>query len=90
MGCVLGFRSLDICLLYAGLFRVEDTSEIVWNDKCFEQLVLPYDYKELSLGFAESHIKKSNVFDDFVHGKGRGMVCEACVYPSSPSLSLTK
>jgi len=47
---------------------------ITWNDS-FSNLVLPHQEKDLLLAFAQSKIKSSEVFfDDFVDGKGRGII----------------
>jgi ATPase family associated with various cellular activities (AAA) len=58
---------------------VESVKDITWND-AFSNLVLPHQEKDLLLAFAESKINASmnestvNVFDDFVDGKGRGVI----------------
>lgn len=59
---------------------------ITWNDS-FSNLVLPHQEKDLLLAFAQSKINASlssnqsssstpniNVFDDFIDGKGRGII----------------
>jgi len=47
---------------------------IIWNDS-FSNLVLPHQEKDLLLAFAQSKIKSSEIFfDDFVDGKGRGII----------------
>jgi hypothetical protein len=54
-----------------------------WNDEPFKNLVLARDQKSLIQSLVEAHISSSNnggkggsggVFDDFVEGKGRGLV----------------
>jgi DNA polymerase III delta prime subunit len=58
---------------------VESVKEISWNDS-FNNLVLPHQEKELLLAFAQSKINcienksTANTFDDFVDGKGRGVI----------------
>jgi ATPase family associated with various cellular activities (AAA) len=58
---------------------VDLIKEITWNDS-FSNLVLPHQEKELLLVFAQSKINTfgdkstANVFDDFVDGKGRGVI----------------
>jgi ATPase family associated with various cellular activities (AAA) len=58
---------------------VDSVKEITWNDS-FSNLVLPHQEKELLLAFAQSKMNTfgnkstANVFDDFVDGKGRGVI----------------
>ena len=53
---------------------VNHVKPIVWNDS-FANLVLPHQEKDLLLAFAQSKIKASEIFfDDFVDGKGRGII----------------
>ena len=58
---------------------VDSVKDITWNDP-FSNLVLPRQDKDLLLAFAQSKIKASenestmNAFDDFVAGKGRGVI----------------
>jgi hypothetical protein len=55
-------------------FFVDSVCEIRWNNNAFESLVLPEDQKELILSFAESQILYKQKFDDFVEGKGKGII----------------
>jgi hypothetical protein len=55
-------------------FFVDTISDIIWNKNAFESLVLPEDQKELILSFAESQILYKQKFDDFVSGKGKGII----------------
>lgn len=55
-------------------FFVDSVTEIQWNNRAFENLVLPEDQKELILSFAESQIMYKAKFDDFVSGKGKGII----------------
>jgi hypothetical protein len=53
---------------------VNHIKPIIWNDS-FSNLVLPHQEKDLLLAFAQSKIKSSDIyFDDFVDGKGRGII----------------
>lgn len=36
--------------------------------------MLPTDYKDLILSFADSHLSQDDEFDDVVQGKGKGIV----------------
>ena len=55
-------------------FCVQEVQEIVWNEEAFESLVLPNDEKDLLLAFAEGQANPNNKFDDFIKGKGKGIV----------------
>ena len=54
--------------------EVNNVHDIEWNEEAFENLVLPGDYKKLLLAFSESQRSSSNIFDDVIKGKGKGMV----------------
>ncbi|KAH9931582.1 uncharacterized protein B0H18DRAFT_1208889 [Fomitopsis serialis] len=54
-------------------FNVEKVRPIVWSDEPFTNLVLPGNRRDLLRSLVEAH--NSNLdFDDFVHGKGQGLV----------------
>lgn len=58
-------------------FELDGLSEIVWDDRAFNSLVLPHaerDMKKLILAFARSQSKRSDSFDDVIQGKGRGVI----------------
>ncbi|OTA94097.1 hypothetical protein M434DRAFT_384647 [Hypoxylon sp. CO27-5] len=74
------------CLIYSPLVKgysltkkkwyklfVSNISDITW-DNSFDRLVLGSDEKELLLGFAETKLHRSTEFDDFVSGKGNGVI----------------
>ncbi|KAL0941515.1 AAA family protein [Colletotrichum truncatum] len=48
--------------------------EITFNEEAFNSLVLPGSYKRLLGAFIESQLQFKNEFDDFVSGKGKGIV----------------
>jgi hypothetical protein len=52
---------------------VDKLSDVVWNEKAFDNLVLPSGEKELAWEFVESKAmsKSKKGFDDFVREKGR-------------------
>jgi hypothetical protein len=43
----------------------------VWNDKAFDNLVLPGGEKELAWEFVESKARAEDAIDDFVPEKGQ-------------------
>ncbi|KAF2224822.1 hypothetical protein BDZ85DRAFT_259139 [Elsinoe ampelina] len=49
-------------------------SEIAFNTRAFDSLVLPEATKELILGFTSSQQSFRNQFDDVIEGKGRGII----------------
>jgi hypothetical protein len=64
------FIYLLICLVE---FNVEKILPIEWNTEAFENLVLPANRKELLRTLVEAHTRDLG-FDDFVQGKGQGLV----------------
>ncbi|KAL9126352.1 MAG: hypothetical protein Q9217_004582 [Psora testacea] len=57
-------------------FAVDDISPIVWNPSSFANLALPPQKKNLVLALAKAHLGETSdrAFDDFVVGKGRGLI----------------
>ncbi len=57
-------------------FAVDDISNIVWNPSCFANLAIPSQKKNLVLALAKAHLGETSnhTFDDFVVGKGRGLI----------------
>lgn len=59
-------------------FYVQGVSPIDWNTRCFEQLVLPDDQKELVQALVSEHTQRTtnpnSGFDDIVKGKGQGLI----------------
>lgn len=55
-------------------FEALNVTEVVWSHRAFDNLVLPYDHKELILAFAQSQLEHKGEFDDIVAGKGQGIV----------------
>ena len=54
-------------------FNVTNVYPIVWNDEAFTNLVLPYGRKDLLQSLVEAHNADLG-FDDFVQGKGQGLI----------------
>jgi hypothetical protein len=54
-------------------FNVEKIQDIEWNTDAFNNLVLPHDHKYLLKSLVEAHHKDIG-FDDFIKGKGHGLV----------------
>lgn len=67
---VFGFSLTDKCWLEFDVDKIED---IDWNDDAFKNLVLPPGRKELLQSLVEAHHQGLD-FDDFVKGKGHGLV----------------
>jgi len=55
-------------------FFIDNIKDIEWNENAFESLVAPQEQKDLILSFAESQVKCHDEFDDFIQGKGRGII----------------
>jgi SpoVK/Ycf46/Vps4 family AAA+-type ATPase len=61
-------------------FFIDNIQDVVWSDDAFEALVTPPEQKELILAFAEAQAKNRTGFDDFIQGKGKGII----MLPSGP------
>ncbi|KFY48964.1 hypothetical protein V495_00869 [Pseudogymnoascus sp. VKM F-4514 (FW-929)] len=70
---VLGFSLNDKLWLE---FAVADISEISWNESLFNQVAIPSSSKKLieALTTFQSGGQAKYTFDDFVEGKGRGLI----------------
>lgn len=56
-------------------FNIDLVEPIVWNESAFANLVLPAEKKMLIQALVEAHQEKDRVgFDDFIVGKGQGLV----------------
>jgi len=55
-------------------FNVVKIQPIAWDDEAFANLVLPDFTKDLVRGLVESQSSERFKFDDFIEGKGRGIV----------------
>ncbi|MCJ1417352.1 hypothetical protein MMC32_003695 [Xylographa parallela] len=55
-------------------FNVDGIEDIPWDDVAFDSLVLPNKEKDLLLAFAEGQANPDSNFDDFIQGKGKGIV----------------
>jgi hypothetical protein len=55
-------------------FLMSSITDITWNDDAFASLVAPQEQKDLILSFAESQVQNRKQFDDFVEGKGQGII----------------
>ncbi|KAG6835827.1 hypothetical protein H0H93_014300 [Arthromyces matolae] len=54
-------------------FDVEKVKPVEWNEDAFTNLVLPLDRKDLLRSLVEAHHRELG-FDDFIKGKGHGLV----------------
>ncbi|KDR70007.1 hypothetical protein GALMADRAFT_145052 [Galerina marginata CBS 339.88] len=54
-------------------FNVEKIEDVDWNTEAFSNLVLPGERKHLLQSLVEAHHKEVG-FDDFIKGKGHGLV----------------
>ena len=62
---------------------ISQISDISFNEKVFDQLVLPQSQKELVRVLVENH-SRGAAFDDFVEGKGKGLISVLHGYLSLP------
>lgn len=56
------------------IFNVNDVKDIQWNLEAFDHLDIAPEKKEVVKTLIESHTQKAAIFDDFVPGKGRGLI----------------
>ncbi|KAI1499720.1 P-loop containing nucleoside triphosphate hydrolase protein [Biscogniauxia marginata] len=72
---VRGFSFADLKFME---FFVDDLSPIVWNEACFDQLVLDPKPKRTVQALVAMHARQGKnapeAFDDIVKGKGKGLV----------------
>ena len=54
-------------------FNVEKIQDVEWSEDAFDNLVLPHGHKHLLRSLVEAHHKEIG-FDDFIKGKGQGLV----------------
>jgi hypothetical protein len=57
-----------------GLTDVDNIENIKWKGDLYDMLQMEPEQKEMVRGIIESHHASSSSFDDFVPGKGRGLV----------------
>ncbi|KAF1843101.1 putative AAA family ATPase [Cucurbitaria berberidis CBS 394.84] len=55
-------------------FYIDNVQDIKWQDDAFDSLVAPQEQKDLILAFSESQAKNRTSFDDFIQGKGKGII----------------
>ena len=55
-------------------FHVFNISNVIWNTEAWPNLVLASDYKSLIHAFAKAQLESNQEFDDFIRGKGQGMI----------------
>ena len=60
-------------LFFSVVFSVDKIQDIEWNEDAFNNLVLPHDHKYLLQSLVQAHNNEIG-FDDFIKGKGHGLV----------------
>ena len=53
---------------------IDKVNDFEWNEEAFANLVLPPEKKMLIQALVEAHSQKRIKFDDFISGKGQGLV----------------
>jgi len=53
---------------------IDKVNDFEWNEEAFANLVLPPAKKTLIQALVEAHAQKRIKFDDFISGKGQGLV----------------
>ncbi|KAE8445949.1 hypothetical protein EG329_012728 [Mollisiaceae sp. DMI_Dod_QoI] len=54
--------------------NIDNLRPVQWTEDLFSNLVLPTEEKDLLLALAKAHSQSTSHFDDFVIGKGKGMI----------------
>ncbi|KAI4103533.1 MAG: hypothetical protein L6R37_003750 [Teloschistes peruensis] len=56
--------------------NIDDITEIVWNPSSFDNLAIPATKKRVITALAKAHMSRASddVIDDFVEGKGQGLI----------------
>jgi hypothetical protein len=67
---VYGFSLTDKIWLE---FNVQNIKDVAWNENAFDNLVIPSGRKALLQSLVEAH-HQGDGFDDFIKGKGQGLV----------------
>jgi hypothetical protein len=67
-------KGMDLKTKEWGLFFVDELQDIVWNEKAFDNLVLPEEDKALTWDFVEAKSLSNNKYDDFIADKGTYVV----------------
>jgi hypothetical protein len=63
-------RGMDLKTKEWGMFFVDELHDIVWNEKAFDNLVLPEEDKALTWDFVEAKRLSNSTYDDFIADKG--------------------
>ena len=69
-------RAVELSLLYTVEFAVNDITEISWNGSLFNHLAIQPKRKNLIQALVLPYLQQTPEysFDDFVEGKGRGLI----------------
>jgi hypothetical protein len=82
-------RGMDMKTKEWGMFFIDELHDIVWNEKAFENLVLPEEDKALTWDFVEAKTLSNTAYDDFIADKGMhpvlsiALLTEQAAAPSS-------
>lgn len=55
-------------------FNVSKVEEVRWDDEAVANLILPQEQRDLIHSLVATHMTPTPSFDDFVQGKGLGLV----------------
>jgi hypothetical protein len=67
------YGRFNLCPFRLVEFNVDKVNSVDWNEDAFANLVLPHDRKDLLKSLVEAHHQGLG-FDDFIKGKGHGLV----------------
>lgn len=66
-------RGFSFTLKKWGVFRIENTDEVKYDENAFERLILPEIQKNMVRALVSTHDRGKMMFDDIIAGKGQGM-----------------
>lgn len=55
-------------------FNLDYLRDVYFNAEAFDRLLLPDEQKETLLALAKTHTDEKFQYDDFIAGKGRGLI----------------
>lgn len=67
---------MEVVLIYKVKFVVNDIKDIVWKSSSFDNLAIPIKKKRVITTLAKVYMSHASgdVIDDFVVGKGQGLI----------------
>lgn len=68
------YSSTDTYQMLKGAFSIDHVSEVDWDSTVFDSLVMDKPLKDVIYRLVQAHRTHVSTFDDFVKGKGKGLI----------------